>query len=243
MDAYFGREPARITADLRDPMNLLGQEPLPPEWGDQMFVALQFLRSALEYVAFDLVMAYTPDANPSRTGFPVAKTEEDWTKSGGDKRFVANMHPGAAEIIEGLQPFNDVRPGYTSTLEGLHEFARIYRHRRPPLLLTAQRGRGVLHTDYRHPMRGNVVIDSPEPEVDYATPPIPAARGDRLRNEYGHEVQTFTQTAFHPEIGSGMGPGDGTPWLWVLRSGYRFVRDRALTPLDEFLQPRNPTLR
>jgi hypothetical protein len=152
--AYFSRVPARITADPRDPMNLLGQEPWPPEWGDQMFVALQFLRSTLEYVALDLVMAYAPDANPSRTGFPVAKTEEDWSKSGGHKRVVANMHPGAAEIIDGLQPFNDVSPGYTSTLEGLHHFARIYRHRRPPILITAQRGRGVLHTDYRHPRVG-----------------------------------------------------------------------------------------
>lgn len=236
VDAYFSQEPARITADPRDSMNLLGQEPLPPEWGDQMFVALQFLRSALEYVAYDLTMAYTPDADPSRTAFPVAKSEEAWFKKGGDKRFVEKMDPGAAAIIESLQPFNDVHPGYDSALEGLHEFARVYRHRRPPILLTARRGRGEVHADYPPPMRGNVVIGSPNEQVDYATPPVLAEPGDRLRNELGHEVRTYKQTAFHPEVGSGMGPGDGTPFLQALRGSYRFVRNEVLTPLDEYLR-------
>jgi hypothetical protein len=237
VDAYFSREPARITADPDNGQNLIGQEPLPAEWGDQMFVALQFLRSALEYVAFDLTMAHSPNADPSKTAFPVARTESEWTRSRGERRFVENMHPGAAAVIEALQPFQNVNPGYDSTLAVLHDFARIYRHRRPPILLTAKQGRGEWFTEYPMPVKGNVITGPHDPDLDYATPAVLAKPGEGLRNELGHDVRTFKQTPFHPEIGSGMGAGDGTAFLQVLRGSYRFVRKQVLIPLDEYLRP------
>ncbi|WP_316302939.1 hypothetical protein [Clavibacter michiganensis] len=241
VDAYFSREPARITADPADESKLIGQEPLPEEWGDQMFIALQFLRSALEYVAYDLTMMYTPDANPSKTAFPVAREERDWTKSGGEKRFVEHMHPGAAAIIESVQPFNTLHPGYESILESLHDFARVYRHRRPPILVVSDEGRGPLHTDYLPPMAGNRLLQLRHPEVEYVTPSALAGPNDELPEGWPRGVPAFKHTAFHPELGSGMGAGDGTPLMWVLRSGYRFIRNDVLRPLDEYLRddPKN----
>lgn len=86
--------------------------------------AIHNLRSALDHLAYQLVLVGTPGAEPSRqVEFPIAKNETTYEK---DKlKKVKGMRPEAIRAIDALKPYH----GGTEAFWRIHELDNIDKHR------------------------------------------------------------------------------------------------------------------
>jgi len=81
------------------------------------------LRSALDHLAYHLVMAETDGTPSRRAAFPIAKDRATYESDKAGK--VEGVRPEAIEVIDGFRPYN----GGSDVLWRIHELDNIDKHR------------------------------------------------------------------------------------------------------------------
>lgn len=160
MAAFLTREPYELVEErLRDGRELVVRvrihETPPLSWSGVVGNCLQDMRSALEYLAWELARLNLEHEPPRDTSFPIylqpdgffAKGKDGKPKRGSGRHKVRNMHPFVQALIEETQPYHrptGLSPGVVprEVVEGgwesvwrldelwiLNELARYDRHR------------------------------------------------------------------------------------------------------------------
>lgn len=107
------------------------KEPIPEQLSQIIGDCLGNLRSTLDYLVWELVLAN--GKNPARkNAFPISVTSDSYAQEIKRGR-LANVDPAAIAIIETLQPYHAVNPDQ-ALLAVLSEFTNVNKHRR--ILLT-----------------------------------------------------------------------------------------------------------
>jgi hypothetical protein len=88
---------------------------------------LQNMRSALDYLIYELVLANGGKPNRKHM-FPIAMSEDQYERDGIHK--IKGIHPRAAAFIDALQPYLLEHPS-ESPLYVLDELTNLNKHRRP----------------------------------------------------------------------------------------------------------------
>ncbi|CAM98522.1 hypothetical protein pCM2_0038 (plasmid) [Clavibacter michiganensis subsp. michiganensis NCPPB 382] len=235
--AYFGRDPARVTAaedaDGRD--ILVTSDELPEEWTELFARSIMWLRTSLDYLAYELTMSHTPDVDPRVIGFPISR--RPWDAKAKAREKIAGMSPQAQQIIEELQPYHtpeEDRPHHPLIV--LDELRQLYAHRRPAVMLTAVQSTSAL----THPvvMRGNVKLDIGRPVFDsdtpFATPCLPSSnpfRGTDYAGGPEREYPTWAQVNFDVCMGPDTAVSDGTRIHQMMNHLYNQIQEHVLAPL------------
>jgi hypothetical protein len=235
--AYFGREPARVTAkadaDGRD--ILVTADELSGEWTELFARSIMWLRTSLDYLAYELTMAHTPDADPRLIGFPISR--RPWDANARAREKIAGMSPESQQIIEELQPYHtpeDDRPHHPLIV--LDELRQLYSHRRPAVMLTAVQSTSAP----THPvgMRGNVKVDIGRPvfesDTPFAIPCLPSRnpfRGTDYAGGPEREYPTWEQVNFDVCMGPDTAISDGTRIHQMMNHLYDQIQEHVLAPL------------
>ncbi len=96
-----------------------------PEWSVRAGDCLYNLRSALDHIAWQLVLAN--NAQPTRkTEFPIFEHSHVYKNRVAGK--TAGIHPMAVAVIEALQPYHRRKQALTHPLQVLHDLNRIDKH-------------------------------------------------------------------------------------------------------------------
>jgi hypothetical protein len=134
IDAFFESKPYEIVREANPNTNeiygtLRVKRECPPAWGILVGDFVHNLRSALDYLVWQLVIHET--GNPPvtfDTQFPIFQTEAGY-KSRGEPVRLKGVGAKAKALIKTLQPFS-TGEGTNSPLWHLHELANFDKHRR-----------------------------------------------------------------------------------------------------------------
>jgi hypothetical protein len=137
LGAYFKSNPGKMvrqphTCDNEAVFRFVSKEPVPTRFGLIMGDILQNLRSALDYLVWELVLAANNQPT-EKNMFPVCSSLESFMHQVGRHRLDGIAADALAEI-KGLQPFNLGPDANKSILLAIEELANINKHRR--ILLT-----------------------------------------------------------------------------------------------------------
>ena len=116
---------------------------IPIEWSIRSGEILYNLRSALDYIVWQLVL--TNEETPTRyTQFPILDKEADWTNRQTERslRGVASKHKTTIRFLQPFNPFlqlrvrGEIRPFNAKVFRTLHELCNVDKHRHLNLILT-----------------------------------------------------------------------------------------------------------
>jgi hypothetical protein len=154
----LNREAERRTsfrvADFRRP---------PPEWGVRIGECVHHYRSALDHLAFQLVLANTRGRLPAkvvkRSEFPIFNSGPKFRgklnrkgvpSSGSGRAKIQDIAVPAQAIIESLQPYHRRKKSGARVLWDLHELANIDKHRILHLTHAAVHASSITVTEHRN---------------------------------------------------------------------------------------------
>ena len=134
------------------------------------------LRSALDYLAWQLVEANGKNPNTTGTGFPLFDDISLFVEKG--LPMIRGMSPVVQTAIEAAQPYHRPSPKYrTDSLLLLNRLSNVYKHRHFKLTLLSIKGGGgyELPKDFEPwfgPVEGRAVlaawkVSNPDVQVDY----------------------------------------------------------------------------
>jgi hypothetical protein len=98
-DLSAGRRVQRLVAEVR--------RPPPAEWGAIIGDWANNLRTALDYVIYELARLETGADDPDGTKFPIVKDRANWPDQ---SRSIGKIAAGWRDVVESLQPFNAMLP-------------------------------------------------------------------------------------------------------------------------------------
>jgi hypothetical protein len=105
---YFTSNPGKMVVREVDSSGVseyefVTKEPIPARFGLIAGDFLQNLRSSLDYLVWQLVLAN--GENPGQcNAFPICESPDGWEKSIGKSNRMRGVHPGAVDLIKSLQP-------------------------------------------------------------------------------------------------------------------------------------------
>jgi hypothetical protein len=174
---------------------VLSVQDLPPEIVTIVGDALHNLRSALDHLAYQLVVAAggKPDIN---TAFPIAKSFESYMSPKGRLK-VKGMRQDAIKAIDAHKPYK----GGNDTLWHLHELNNIEKHR---LLITAcstNRARSMTPSERADVTKIFVGSQPNDPIPEFrgmlkAVTPVPLKAGDKLLTVPQYELEQYIHFHF-----------------------------------------------
>ena len=135
---YFDTNPAKM---VRDPSSTTDQpifilqpkEPIPSRFGFIIGDCFQNLRSSLDYLVRELVIA-AGNKPTDREMFPICKTPKGF-KGAVERGQLEGIPADAFKEIESIQPYNLGDDWEKSTLWVVDELTNINKHRRVPLTM------------------------------------------------------------------------------------------------------------
>ncbi|SRR6266851_275351 len=142
LQRYFETNPGKLVMEPNSPPDkpsfiLQAKEPMPARFGLIIGDCFQNLRSSLDYLVWELVLAENNE--PGKHNMcPICRAPETFKDAVNKSRRLAGVHPDAIAEIEALQPYNLEKDMEKSTLLVLDELTNINKHRR--VLLTMLRG-------------------------------------------------------------------------------------------------------
>ncbi|MFZ0339056.1 MAG: hypothetical protein WAL45_13555 [Terracidiphilus sp.] len=194
----------------------------PPLLAMIMGDALQNLRSALDYLIWELVAAnhQTPG---EYNAFPICRSEKEFMTELGRNR-MAGVNPDVIAEVARLQPYFDGADVDKSFLWTLHHFANINKHRRilltrlktmpiPPGFVTSQDAQGLVHA----------MVNPPPTNIDTKVGPVPIVDGKVQMNP-----------AFIGYVIFDEGPPKGYEVWAFLEATSRFIPEHVLPHFERF---------
>lgn len=148
MEGYFKGNPGKMLRQADSPednpvFRFVSNGPIPARFGLIVGDALQNLRSSLDYLVWELVLA--ANGHPSKDNmFPICSTEELFMQQVSRGR-LAGMSPDAVAEVKSLQPYHLGQDFNKSILWALDELVNVNKHRR--ILLTNLMAAPVLEED------------------------------------------------------------------------------------------------
>lgn len=137
LNRYFNSIPCHISAEI-DPdgdqvfARLITETPIPVRVALIIGDCLQNLRTSLDYLIWELVLAAN-NVPGERNAFPVCLNPQKFKKAVGDGR-LDGMAEDAKAVVEACQPYSDSRGTEGGILVVLNDLTNINKHRR--ILLT-----------------------------------------------------------------------------------------------------------
>ena len=174
-----------------------------PAWGTAIGDVLYNLRSSLDHLAWQLVLANGKNPNTTGTGFPIFETIELYVTNGLPQ--VQGMSERVQAAVEAAQPYHRPSPKWrTDDLLLLNRLNNVYRHRYFKLTLLEVKGGGgfglpsSMQFGVPKDMEGRAIFavwpdPDPEVQVDY-TPLLDIVFAD---SPWGDErvIETLTRLA------------------------------------------------
>ncbi len=109
--------------------------PVPARFGLIAGDMLQCMRSSLDYLVWELVLANGKEPT-QQTSFPISLTVKDYKKEVDNRKRLVGVHPDACALVDAMQPFHlPETEREASPLALLDKLTNINKHRR--VLLTA----------------------------------------------------------------------------------------------------------
>lgn len=138
---YFDSDPAHMVRDKDSPddaptFTLKPKGPMPARFGLIIGDCLQNLRSSLDYLVWELVLA-TNSQPAEHNMFPICTSADLFRNAVSKRKRLLGVHPDAVAEIEALQPYHLGQDWRKSKLWVIEEFVNINKHRR--VLLTMLR--------------------------------------------------------------------------------------------------------
>lgn len=183
---------------------------------------VQNLRSALDYLVWELVLANHQTPGESNA-FPICRSEKEFMGELGRNR-LAGVNPDVIAEVARLQPYFNGADVDKSFLWTLHHFANINKHRRilltrlktapiPPGLITTQDAHGFTHA----------MVNPPPANIDAQIGPVPVVDG---------KVQMHP--AFIGYVVFDEGPPKGYEVWALLEAISRFIPEFMLPRFERF---------
>ena len=163
-----------------------GETPnVPIEWSVRLGEILYNLRSALDHLAWQLVLA-NGQAPGRHNAFPIVKTEEIWKKQAKGQWALSGASQSAVDMVRRLQPFTG-GIGLPFNVRGfweLHSLCNIDKHRHLIFAIAGSYG-----------MRNPIVFGHNQPPLDRPSsrPPL-QGRGGLGKIEKGHVMLRLNDT-------------------------------------------------
>jgi hypothetical protein len=138
---YFETNPGHMVRDQdssldRPTFTFHPKGPVPARFGLIVGDCFQNLRSSLDYLVWELVLAENNQPT-ERNMFPVCSTPDAFKDALDKRKRLLGIHPEASALIESLQPYHLGKNWQKSILWIVDEFTNINKHRR--VLLTMLR--------------------------------------------------------------------------------------------------------
>jgi hypothetical protein len=167
---------------------------IPPILGLKTGEVVQTLRTALDYLAYDLTVKHTGSQYCDRSGFPFFKSAGDFSSS--KNQAVKGMSPEVIQLLEKYQPYH--RDEGNRLLGELHNLSNTDKHR-TLLLMGTCNSSFTMHTDSALRMMKST---EPNPFPRFKSPPL--EEGDELLRLPGYvrPPLTFTFDAVFGEPGA-----------------------------------------
>ena len=181
---YFEQNPGEVVGDCdSDPngrvvLNFKTRVPVPDDIPMIIGDALQNLRSTLDYLVWELVLAANKQPTKNHM-FPICDTPDLFKQQLGRDR-LDGIFPEAIAEIERLQPYHYGIKKELAPIRVLDDFTNINKHRR--ILLTTLAAHSS-HTEFISSASGHIVQDTLSPRYDgaeIAVGPIPSADGEQM---------------------------------------------------------------
>jgi hypothetical protein len=139
LETYYSSFPATVWLDkkstLEQPIWVSKDVPVPSQIGLILGDCLQAMRSSLDYLVWELVLA-AGNEPCKQNAFPVTLTREDFLNEVKKRHRLVGVDTKAIELIDLLQPYHDTAPE-KSALAILDILTNTHKHRR--VLLTGWR--------------------------------------------------------------------------------------------------------
>jgi len=138
LERYFQGNPGKLVREPNSPADnptftFVAREEIPARFGLIVGDCLQNLRSSLDYLVWELVLA--AKNTPGRHNmFPICSDPKTFKQALGKRNRLLGVHPDAAAEIEALQPYHLGKDFEKAVLWVLEDLTNVNKHRR--ILLT-----------------------------------------------------------------------------------------------------------
>jgi hypothetical protein len=138
LQGYFQTNPGKMVREPNTPDNVAMftfqlKDPMPARFGLIVGDCLQNLRSALDYLVWELVLA--ANNQPTKDNmFPICSTSDAFKNAVSKRNRLFGVHPDVIAEIDALQPYHLGQDWGKSVLAVMDELTNINKHRR--VLLT-----------------------------------------------------------------------------------------------------------
>ena len=139
LEGYFKTNPGKMMAKPDSPTNavmfqFVPKDPVPARFGLIIGDCLQNLRSSLDYLVWELVLAANNQPGEHNM-FPICSTPDAFKNAVSKRDRLLGIHPDAVTEIDALQPYHLGKDWSKSTLATIDEIVNINKHRRVPLTM------------------------------------------------------------------------------------------------------------
>jgi hypothetical protein len=230
---FLDRRPFELVSELdgngdRCQLRARISHPIPViEWGVRLGEIVHGVRSALDHLAWQLALAYRPNASPpTRTEFPIFKDVERYDREAPSK--LAGIHPDARRAIRELQPFANYEKPDRHPLWYLHDLNNVDKHRVVNVVAAVLRSVSFFEEAVKDlgidPSIFAFIHTFGDCEVLASWPASPncAAVADQLHFGFG--------IAFDPD-----GPARGWPVDNAIEHWSRYIRGTVVPAVEQFL--------
>jgi hypothetical protein len=139
LEGYFKTNPGKMVREPNSPdnnpsFNFVPREPIPARFGLIVGDCIQNLRSSLDYLVWELVLA--ANNQPTKDNmFPVCSTSEAFKQAVSKRNRLKGIHPDAITEIDRLQPYHLGKDWEKSVIAVIDHIANVNKHRRVPLTM------------------------------------------------------------------------------------------------------------
>lgn len=149
MKEYFHTNPGKVVRQAEgDPDQYIGafqpKEPIPARLPIIIGDCIQNLRSSLDYLVWELVLA-AKNVPGKHNMFPICKTLDAFNNQVTKQRRLDGVAPDAVAEIESLQPYHEGQDFDKTVLWVIEDFCNINKHRRL-LVISLRAGMGDIET-------------------------------------------------------------------------------------------------
>jgi hypothetical protein len=136
---YFETNPGKMVLEPDSPTNdpffkFVPKEPIPTRFGIIVGDCLQNLRSSLDYLVWELVLAANNQPGKHHM-FPVCSTPEFFKEALSKRKRLEGIHPDAIAEIDALQPYHLGQDWEKAVVAVIDDIANTNKHRRVPLTM------------------------------------------------------------------------------------------------------------
>ena len=226
---YFESNPGKMvaephTSDDEAIFTFQAQGPIPARFGLIIGDCPQNLRSSLDYLVWELVLA--ANSQPGKHNmFPICGTQDGFRDAVSKRRRLLGVHPDLIAEIDALQPYHLGQDFGKSILWALDELTNINKHRRV-LLTSLMAGQA---------QRENIVERNGETWYHVGPGPTPVFDGDTKFGPFpviGGQVHVNTQLI--AVMAFGEGAARGMEISLCMSEWIRYISEKLLPPFKKF---------